>query len=202
MIPTEDIQLRIPELPRRDPTLEQDIHLTVRATLRFRQAEEDPHDAKRTAPSPEERALRGPAPSIWFRSKLIRGKNIDDNTSDIVEVTCEHDGLGFQAGGRDFRDERVADRAHSEVVDESEDQKHGADGPAGGDVGFWGDGCEADDEEEGEQGAGPVEVEGSAAGAGHQEPGAHCADHAEGVLDHGEVEGGGGGESGLLVEVG
>ena len=62
---------------------------------------------------------------------------------------------------------------------------------------------ETEDEEHGAETAEAVEVEGAAPEAdGHEEPGPEHADHVDAVLAKGEVVGGGGGEAGLLEEVG
>lgn len=190
MITTEDIELRISEFACRHTTLEKHIHLTIRPPLRLRQSKENPHNTKRTAARPKERTLGRPSPTIWFRGKLISGEDVDDDAADVVEIAGEDDGFSLEACGGHFRDERVAHWTNGEVVHESEDQKHTPDSPARGLVGSWGYGGKAYDEKESEEGAGAVEVECASASAVHQEPGANGAEHAEGVLGHGEVEGG------------
>jgi len=188
VITTEDIKPRVAELARGDSPLEQDVHLGVGASLWLRQTEEDPDDAESAAAGPEEGALGGPAPSVGFGRQLVGGEDVDHDAADVVEVSGEHDGLGLEAGGGHLCDEGVADGTNGEVVDECEEKKHGADCPARGLVGGWCDGGQADDEEKSEENAGTVEVECSSAGAVHQEPRSHGANHAECVLSHRQVK--------------
>lgn len=184
VIPAEDIQIRRLELPCRHLPLKEHIHLTIRASLWLRKSEVNPHHAEETGACPEESRFSGPAPAGGFRGELVGGEDVDDDTADVVDVSRQDDGFGAEAGGGDFGNERVADGADREIVDECEKEEHGADCPAGGDVRFRCDGSEADDEEEDEEDAGAVEVDTSSAGAHHEEPGAEGSYHSESVLGH------------------
>lgn len=63
MIPSENINLRHREIPRFHATFKQNIHLTIRTSLRFRESEEDPYDTEETGTCPEESGFRTPAPA-------------------------------------------------------------------------------------------------------------------------------------------
>lgn len=48
----------------------------------------------------------------------------------LTEVSGEDDGLRAESGGTNLRDERVADRADTDVIDEGEDDEERSDGPS------------------------------------------------------------------------
>ena len=170
MITTEDIHIRSLELARIDPPLEQDVQLSVRASLGLRETEEDPDHHQEAHAGPEESALGAPAPTGRRGGQLVGREDVDHDPADVVQVASENNGLGAQTGRGDLGDERVADGTDGEIVDECEEQQHGSDSPSGSLVGSGSEGCEADDEEQAAERDRAVEVEGSSPGAVHHEP--------------------------------
>lgn len=198
-IASKRIRDRSRKLPRADPLLEQNIQLAIGLALGLRQAEIRPHETEGAETRPEKPCLSAPVPR--GRVDHARGDDVIEDADDIVEIAGQHDSFAAEAGGGDLGDETVADGADGEVVGEGVDDEHGADDPGGSGVGGRGQGDKADDQQEGVEADQAGEVEGAAAESGHQEPGEHGADGAEGVLAHGKVEGVGGVEPGLFVEL-
>jgi hypothetical protein len=207
------LNIRMSKLPRRNAFLKQDIQLTIRPSLRLRKSKVRPREAQETHARPEKSRFAFPVPGS--RVEHVRDDDAIDDTHHVVDVAREHDGLGLEARGRDLGDETVADGADGDVVGECIDEEKAADSPA---CAFAvGDGDEANDEkDEGEEGE-AVDVEGSAAGMGHEEPGAYCSQEANCVLEvisierrfvgegtnlcHGHIEGVNSWQASLLVEV-
>ncbi len=102
MITAEDIDICLLELSGADLAFEENIKLTIGTAFRFRETEVNPHNHSRARASPEEGGFSAPAPSRWGRGKLVGGQDIDNDTSNVIQVACENDGLGAETGRRDF----------------------------------------------------------------------------------------------------
>ena len=70
--------------------------------LTFGHSEVSVDCAKHTRTSPEEARLCPPVPGSWVEH--VRREDIGDETSDVVEIAGENNGLVAKPCGRDLRD--------------------------------------------------------------------------------------------------
>lgn len=186
------------ELSGWNTLLEQQVQLGEGSALGLWQLEPTPDGGEQSEATPEQTGLGLPVPG--GRVQHVRHDDGDDDTGDVVEVSGQDNGLGSQLGRWNLGDQTVTDWADRQVVDEGENQKQGTDGPGG--VLGGGEAETADNEQDDRLGDETAEVDVESAELLRQEPGRNSTDQTQGVLDDGEGEGVGGGQAGVLVEVG
>ena len=79
---------------------------------------------------------------------LKMGGWVCGQTYQVVDVTGQHDGLDLESGGGNFGNDRIADGADGEVVEEGVYQQQGAESPCGAFVLSRDDTQAADEHEE------------------------------------------------------
>lgn len=156
------------EFSRRNLLRKHNVEFLKRAILGLRETEPRPNRREETKSSPEEGSFASPVP----RSRVhhVRLEDAANDVADIVGAPAQHDSLGADLCGADFRDDGIDDGADSHGVgaepDEAEDSLNVFDGCGLVDAGKNGDeveGCDEDVEADKEDGA--------AAEAGDEEPG-------------------------------
>jgi hypothetical protein len=93
---TKSLNTSLPELSRRNTSLKQHIHLSIRPSLWLRDAEICPHSTQHASARPEETGFCSPVPGV--RVEHVRGEDVGDDTGDVVAVAGEYDGFVAEAG--------------------------------------------------------------------------------------------------------
>ena len=132
----------------------------------------------------------------------VRVDDTNNQTTQVVQVSSQDDGLCSKSGRGNFGDEGVADGSDSEIVQEGEGDQESSDRPSAISAPLGDRAEDADEQHQGSAGSLTVEEEGSSTERLHDEPRSHSTDEADN--EHAQVEGGGSRvvETGLLEEIG
>lgn len=186
------------ELPSWNSLLEENVKLSVRSTLGLGKSEVSPDETAETSSGPKVTRLGTPVPS--GRVEHVRVQDADNDTTDVVQVSGQDDGLGSESSGTNLSDERVADWTNGDIVDEGEDDQKSTDSPSSG---VRGVDCTEDtgEDHDGDEDALSVEVDVSSTERLHEEPRRGRSDTTDDEHDQVESRGSFRGKTGRLEEV-
>jgi hypothetical protein len=159
-----------------------------------------PNCSEDTGSEPDVTRLGSQVPSGTVEH--VRVDDVDDQSTDVVQVSGENDGLGSETGRSDLGDERVTDGSDGEIVKSGKEDEDGT-GRIVLAVALGLDRSQdTGDQHQDVQSGGTPEVDGPSSGELHEPPRRDGTEGSDG--EHDQVEGRGGGlaETGLLQEVG
>lgn len=188
------------ELPGGDSLFEEDIEFTISPSLGFGETVVSPDDTHDTGDGPDESGFGTQVQLV--RVQEVRVDDTDDQTSDVVQVSGEDDGLGTETGGSDLGDQGVTDGTDGQIVSTGEDDEQGADSVVLSGTSALVETQTTDDEHDDEQGDFSPQIKSSSTGELHDEPRGNGSDTSDDEHDQVEGRGGGGRKTGESQEIG
>lgn len=146
--------------------LEENVQLSISATLWLNKTEVRPNPEEEASSSPEETGFWSPVPCV--DTELLRNKSVVDDTSNVIEVTGQDNGLNLKTGGWNLSDQAVADWTYSQVVSECVDHEKRSNTPLG--TLSIGESKTTNDDKDNEHDTKTPEIDGATSSVLHEEP--------------------------------